>query len=362
MHRWYGKAEYLLWWARAQHFPVLATTGTAASQGVLGRPGTVVLFGGEEEPFNAFSGGRFTVGYWCDPCQNWGIESSTFFLGQQSVKFAANSNQFPILTRPFLDVNNGVESGQAVGQPGVNSGSIVINPPSRLWGTELNLRCNKCGDCCCGSRFDCLLGIRYLNLDERVRITETVQVSPTTTATLPPGVMPGDQALVVDDFHTRNQFVGGQVGFDWEKRWNPWVLDLRMKLALGGTHQQIDINGFQHVVHPNGTQQAFVGGLLALPSNSGHFSRDRFSVVPEVGISLGYQITDCLTLTIGYDFLYWSNVVRPADQIDRVLDISQIPNFNVTPPPTAPQRRPIVPFRETGYWAQGLHFGLECKY
>ena len=48
------------------------------------------------------------------------------------------------------------------------------------------------------------------------------------------------------------------------------------------------------------------------------------------------------------------------DQIDRVLDVNQIPNFVPGPPVT--QVRPIVPFRQADFWAQGINFGLEWKY
>jgi hypothetical protein len=108
------------------------------------------------------------------------------------------------------------------------------------------------------------------------------------------------------------------------------------------------------------------GGLLALATNIGRFTRDRFSAVPEVGVNVGYRITDHLRAFVGYNFLYWGNVVRPADQIDRVLDASLIPNF-LNPQTGLPYTptgalRPAVPFKETDYWAQGVTFGLEFRY
>jgi hypothetical protein len=173
----------------------------------------------------------------------------------------------------------------------------------------------------------------------------------------------GDQALVFDDFATRNQFYGAQLGLDWEWRHNRWIVDLRGKLGLGVTHQEININGGQVILPAaGGPPQTFVGGLLALPSNIGRFERDRFSLVPELSVNLGYQFADHWTAYVGYTFLAWTNVVRPGDQIDRVLDINQIPNFRGTNNPPAPQVRPIVPFKETTFWAQGLNIGLEYKW
>lgn len=353
-HRLYLRGEYLLWWIRPPRYPVLATTGTVASQGRLGHPETVVLFGGDTVAYDPFHGGRFTIGYWCDPCQKWGFEVTGFFLSQQSLKFVTDSSQYPIITRPFFNINDGLEDSEITAAPGIARGGLSINAPSRLWGIEPNLRRNLC--CGCTWRLDGLVGFRYLELNESVQIVESVEVLQADDFR-----EVGDQAIVFDQFATRNQFYGGQVGLDWEWRHNRWIVEFRTKLALGCTQQTITINGGQIVTRAAGGQETFVGGLLALPSNIGRFDRSRFSIVPELGINIGYQITDNLAAYVGYTFLYWTNVVRPGDQIDRVLDINQIPNF--LPPTTpAPQRRPVVPFRDTNFWAQGMNVGLEYRY
>jgi len=61
--------------------------------------------------------------------------------------------------------------------------------------------------------------------------------------------------------------------------------------------------------------------------------------------------------------LYWTNVVRPGQQIDRSLDEAQIPNFD-TLGPGSPSTlgRPAVPFRQSDFWAQGLNLGVEFRY
>ncbi len=107
--------------------------------------------------------------------------------------------------------------------------------------------------------------------------------------------------------------------------------------------------------------RTFSGGLLALSTNSGHFRTDRFAVLPEFGLKVGYQFTDHLRLTLGYDVLYWSSVVRPGGQIDRNLDTTLIPNFRTADVPTG-QAHPMVLMRETDFWAQGLTVGLEFRY
>jgi hypothetical protein len=68
-----------------------------------------------------------------------------------------------------------------------------------------------------------------------------------------------------------------------------------------------------------------------------------------------------LKVYAGYNFLYWSNVLRPGDQIDRTVDLTFVPN----PPPGVPpsgQNRPTVPFTRSDFWAQGVQFGLEFRW
>ena len=149
-----------------------------------------------------------------------------------------------------------------------------------------------------------------------------------------------------------------------EYRRNRWTVDLRTSVALGTTHERLRVEGDQIRTLPGQPPLVLAGGLLALNSNSGRFTRDQFAVVPEVGLNVGYQVTDHLRLFAGYNFLYWSRVIRPGDQIDPVLDINRIPRF--VPPgvvvPPAPEVRPAVLFRETDFWAQGLLAGVQFNY
>ncbi len=141
-----------------------------------------------------------------------------------------------------------------------------------------------------------------------------------------------------------------------------WSLNLNGKLALGATTQQLNINGNETIVGADGTVRSFNGGLLALPSNSGQFSQTHFSVVPEIGVTIGCQLTDTIRLYAGYNFLYWTNVIRPGAQIDRNLDVTQIPNFNIAGATPASGSNPSVPFKQSDFWAQGLVVGLEFRY
>jgi Putative beta barrel porin-7 (BBP7) len=354
--RFYARAEYLMWWFKESRLPPLVTTGPNdpnTQPGFLGSPGTVVLFGGSNAGGDLRSGARFTAGAWCDDDCQMGVEVSGFFIGQRSFGFTANSNDFPVLARPFFSLNAMSESVEYSAFPGKSVGTVTVNGPSSLWGAEIDLRCNLCTTCF--GRLDFLAGPRYVQLNEGLHIDESLLLLPDA------GAFAGSQVAVADHFDTRNQFYGAQVGLNYRMTRGPWSLDLLGKLALGDSHEVVDVVGGQRIVSPTGVVTTANGGLLALSSNSGQFVRDRFAVLPELGVNLGWQVTDWCRLSVGYNFLYWSSVVRPADQIDRVLDETRIPNFETNFGPTG-INRPAPLVRATDFWAQGINFGVEFRY
>ena len=106
------------------------------------------------------------------------------------------------------------------------------------------------------------------------------------------------------------------------------------KVALGDMQQQTRINGVlaSNDFNGLGPVQTFPGGYFALPTNSGTYTRDRFAVVPEANLSVGYQVNRVISVFAGYSFLYLSNVARPGEQIDRVINPSQGTAFTGTVP------------------------------
>ena len=138
----------------------------------------------------------------------------------------------------------------------------------------------------------------------------------------------------------------------------PLAMHARATVALAGREEVIGINGNTRILGPAGqTLASGARGLLAEPSNSGRHDGGGFSVVPEVCVGVGYRFNDHLTATVGYTFLYWSQVARPGDQIDRGLNIQPL-NFpgQIGPP------RPAFALHETDFWAQGIDVGLEFRY
>ena len=122
----------------------------------------------------------------------------------------------------------------------------------------------------------------------------------------------------------------------WQTSRGQFSLDLLMRMAIGSTHQSVLIDGSTTIsgssVSTAITSQDATGGLLAQRTNIGEYTRNRFAVVPELGVTLGYAMTPQWRATLGYTFLYWSSVVRPGDQIDRNV------NPNLFPPETGRSR------------------------
>src|SRR5438093_2968240 len=86
-NRFWAEAEYLRWTVKGDKLPALVTTsppGTPPAQrGVLGFPGTAVLFGDSTVNDGWRSGGRAGAGFWFDDRRTSGIETSFFQLGTQ---------------------------------------------------------------------------------------------------------------------------------------------------------------------------------------------------------------------------------------------------------------------------------------
>lgn len=349
-HRYWLSGEYLLWWTKTTRGPSLLTVGPGPSNGIFGEPGVVsVVSAGDLYPERR-DGARFRAGYWFDPQQLHGIEGSFLFLGTEGRTVTANTLAFPTVARPFFNINRFIEFSEIVGAPDIGAGSVVVSGSTDFWGADINYRhCLLQG---CGRRLDLIAGFRYLNLEDDIRITEGFEA------------FNGIKGIVTDSFRTENDFFGGTIGVVGERRFGRWSLDYRTSVSLGTVRQTLDISGSQSFRTPQfPLGQTFSGGLLALDSNSGNFTRNRFAVVPEVGFNIGYNLTDHIRLFTGYSLIYWNRVLRAPNQIDRNIDVLRIPNFpQPINTPTAPGVRPVAPFKENDFWAQGLNFGVEFRW
>jgi hypothetical protein len=355
----WAETEYLLWWMRGAALPPLITTspaGTpAAEAGVLGAPGTVTLFGGSRVNDEARSGGRFTLGAWLNDCQTVGVEGDFFMVSSRGTGFAASSPGSPILARPFFDASTGRPNAELIAFPGLLAGSVFANAGSTgLLGADALLRVNLCRGC--NYQLDVLGGYRYLRLSDHLGIGEDLV---STNASNPNFVPQGTTIVVVDQFDTRNEFHGFDLGLKGELRRGPWVLQGRAQMAVGDNREVVNIAGATTVTVPGVPPPVtHVGGLLALPSNIGHFSKDEVEVIPEFGARLGYQVTSNLQAFVGYTFLYWGDVVRAGNEVDPVVNPALLSGTAATGGP----RRPMPLLSGSSFWAQGVDLGLEFRF
>lgn len=366
-HGWVH-AEYLLWYQDGMRVPALVTTsvnGTArANAGVLGRATTSVLYGNDEILDEESSGFRIRFGWWLSAFPGWGIEGEYTGLGEQTDSFFRDSAGTPITARPFFNVTTGSEDAELVAFPAVVRGSMAVDVTNKFDGAAVRLRRQLCcSDGCDYSALSCTtvptswrldgtIGYRYWQLDESLATREQL----TSLVTNEPGTFD-----IRDRFETLNQFNGAEVGLLWQGRRGWWSMDALMRLAIGNVHQTATINGSSIITEGTapGTTTTYNSGFLAQSSNVGSYSRDAFTMIPELGVTLGYQLTKRVRLTTGYSLIYWGNVIRPGDQIDLNINPQLLPpqQTAVTTP-----NRPQFQFDETDYWVQGLSFGGEFRW
>ncbi len=382
------------------------------------------LYGGNRILEGERHGARIKMGLWLDDYGQWGVEGEYLRLGTLEESFTAGAKDGLVpaagmfIGRPFF--NTGIIDGDlSTRGPSIEDvdtsaldGTVRVDVRSEFQSAGIRLRHNLCcregskKTCCgdtvgcgsdvgCGSRVsgvgfpggplgrlcnllgkgvrrtDVLYGVRWTSLDESLQVTEDLQEFTSITAT-PPTL--GDDLDVFDRFATENTFLGGEIGYETEWEYRRWSLNLLSKVAIGNTRQRVDING--ETVLDNGAPQT--GGLLAqryvhpgddgIPGNAddfvvgniGTYERDEFSMIPELGLTMGYNLTERLKLTAGYTLIYWSNVVRPGDQIDIDVNANLIPRDGGTDSTTVvPRDHPRFEFRQTDLWAQFLRLGAE---
>lgn len=371
----WGRSDFLLWWVKdgTAPPPLVSTGPVSASSGVLGQPGTAVVFGDRPLDYGTFSGGRWSVGAWFNLQQSVGLEVTGFVLEKRTALFAADSDAAgaPVIARPFVNAQTNTEFSAFATFPNRFAGGVVVASSDRLWGLDANLLHNEIFRTVflrerpwADVRADLFAGFRYMDLRETLAIFQSSRVLAGGVASfLGNTVGPTNLEDLTDKFATQNFFCGGQFGSRWQLCRGPWLCDFLGKLALGETQQVIRVSGTTTLIGPAaaGGAQTATGGLLATSTNIGRSTRERFSAVPELGVQLGYQVCPEARVFVGYNLVYWTNVVRPGDQIDRVVNLTQVP-IHPSFGPLAGPIRPDVPFRETDFWAQGVNFGFELRY
>lgn len=348
----FARIEYLMWWGRGRSTPPLVTSsfgGTpVADAGVLGLPTTTVLYGGNDIGTDWRSGLRLTVGRVLDQDGNWMAVGRLYGLDDSEDSYHAESAAGdPILARPFFNALLGQQDALIVAYPGfVENGVIDVRSKSDMLGAEALVRHMLLGEE--DLTVDFVAGYQFNRLDDSLDIQSSSLV-----LVDPNGVIAaGTTVNIRDTFRTRNEFHGGAIGLAADVYRGPFRIEMLGKLGFGNQRQTVIIDGNTQLVPAVGPATNDPQGLLARATNSGTFSRDVFTIIPEANFSLGYQINSW-TFSIGYSFMYWKDVAWAGDQIDTSANLS---NPLVGPP------LPAFQFRSTDHWLQGLNFGAEYMF
>jgi hypothetical protein len=389
---WFG-AEYLLWVPKSMdvNYP-FATTSAPVDLGILGRPTTAALVGSDRNiSFDAANGFRAWAGMNWDESGMVGGEVSAFWLVKktETTNLPGNSSGLPVLAVPFFDVNAGAQGSYLVSFPGINSGSIKLATDTRSIGGEANLVYNLYPSNDAPGGLVLLAGLRFFQLKEgfgEVTHSSTFGVPPggvVPPGTLPPpafgatffpaagGVFAGTfygpalapySVLTADTVQTRNDFIGGQVGFRGDIGYGNWFLNLTGKFAAGYMRQRADIVGYSTLTTATGLISTQPGGLFTVAQDLGRHHKDRFAILPEGGVSVGYQLFSWLRLSAGYTYIWTNTVIRPTNTISPFVNPNLIPVsplFNGAAPSAFVPRNVV---NESDFHLHGFTAGVEIRF
>jgi hypothetical protein len=348
-----------LWWVKSA--PIATPTLTTFSHGStsaktgfggnLGVPGTTVL-SPHHLRYDTFFGGSADIGSWLDSRQRIGLEISGLLLEDKTTGFSSFSNGARPLRVPFENVPPGAgfpigPSSFVLADPSFATGGQSITSSLHLWQIEGDALYHVTNS----NRFDFSLlgGFRYLNLKENLTIVSEEAVSSF------------GNYRATDIFATSNQFCAGQLGAKVQTHLGRFDASLIAKFALGDNIETVTTNGSGAVTN-SGKTGTTPGGIFTQRTNIGEQSHDRFCVLPEVQVQLGYNLTSRIRFYVGYDFFYMDDVARPGDQIDRTLNLTGNSLISGGSASLTGAARPRPTLNTTSFWAQGVTVGAEFKF
>ncbi len=352
--RWFGGVELLLMFRKGDRLPPLITTSSDGNPdpdtaGELGQDGTVILYGAERALADLRAGGRLTLGTWIDPSCCRSLVLRGWFAGQETTSFGANQSQFPVITRPFLNVSDNqvpAQDTQIIAFPDRASGSISARATSDLYGGDVSARQKWFSRF--GGTVDVLYGYQYMRLSEDLSISSSSISQDADFAPL------GSVLAINDLFEVKNEFHGGQFGLASRYREGCWSFHSLAKVGFGSLLRKTRLKG-ETFTSIDGNNAIDPNGLLVRSTNAGSTSDHTFGWVPELDLSLGWHQYPRFDLTFGYHIIAMTDALQVSETIDPALAV------NLSDPPTGLQAPALRPRSET-YYVQGIHFGLQHVY
>jgi Putative beta barrel porin-7 (BBP7) len=350
----------------SKNLPVLASTAPPVTTGptpIATSPGFIGLFAVStvtnplipgDSPASG-GGSSYRIGYWLDPGRTMAVEGSFFFV-QRTSNFNVSGVPTTVTTNNFVNTTPDV----FVGLFNDTTTTALTNTAIRdqFYGADANFRM-EAPHFANLSNFDVMAGVRYVALDEKL----TASVNSVFSRTFQPalGLPPPTDFMNFSsgsgEFRIRNNFIGPQIGFNAEQHWGRFWVANENKVAVGAMIEQLTVS-CSSVVSTTPTTTVYLAGIpLAVNAGlppvtgtagvppvfglfaQGNRTKTAFAVVPNGTIKVGYDITDMLSVTLAYNYLYMNNVGRVGDQIASPFDI-----------------------RQSSFFAQGITFGGKAKF
>jgi hypothetical protein len=346
----WSRVELLSWEAKGTTVPSLATTSpddtAQAAAGVL--PAATTLFGDNALNDGTRTGARITFGRRLGPEQAQAIEFRYTFLEDERASFSGSAADNSILARPFFNIDQNAEDARLIVFPDVIDGTLNIDAKTEFQTAEVLLsRPVVSTDM---AQVFWSFGYRYANLKD------TIQIQENTTSLS--GVTEGTTFDVTDKFETKNHFNGGQIGLTMiEAPSSRWSVEMGAKFAFGHTLSKTAITGQTTTTTDAGDTSTNDSGLLALGTNIGQYEDNLSSTISELAIAVRHRFPRGVVASVGYSVMYWSDLGRAGNAIDRTINPTQIP-----PDTLAGPARPEFDFQSTDFWARGVNFGLEFNF
>jgi hypothetical protein len=363
--------DYVHWWTSGAHLPSMVQTLTGSASNI---PATV--FGDETVYGGNHDGYRANFGAWLGRDHLWGVEADYLDVAGRPNNYDSGftdgysgGNPFPIV-RVLVNPATFAASGPEIDYTGFGGfyvGRITVQTNDYFQEAGITLRrqlrasewstCNQevnwTDSTARTFRLDGIFGYRFARLIDTVNEQDdNFQYNAGQ-----PNYLYDYQ--YVNDFKTVNDFNGGELGLNMIYTMGRWSLDVTTKAALGVNNEYVRLYNQQTIDVSNAPGGPFgPAGITAINSTPlQEFSRNVFSAIPELTVTGGYQVTDHMKVTVGYDLLYWTAAVRAADQIA----VNSATGF---PYGTALPNNWVQPFswNESHYFAQGLRVGGELRF
>lgn len=356
-HVWI-RAEYLVWWQKNMALRPIHGTIPDEDASLVSLPDNAIAprFGGHNVDFGALSGVRLEAGAGIDRAGDWGISGEFFQLehASQGVTLASGPAGSPTVGPVYFDPVIARQVILLFSDPGIATGTVNAIAQNRMWGFEVDGRRRLAP--VFSDRLDLIVGYRHIGFDESLDANGV-------STLISPAPSPFAVISYTDHFGVHNDFDGAVIGLESEYDVGRLFLDLRGKFGIGNVHESYSIAGFTNFVStdPTSPSQHFNGGVLAQPTNSGRFSRNRFEFLGEVTVNGGVRMyNNHVKAYVGYNFLGLSKVLRAGSLVDDV-DGTTIPSQQGAMRSLAVSA-PAQKVDDGRFWAEGLNFGLAFEF